>query len=303
MTMASDSVEAVWTISRLIAWTTEYFEANGIDSPRMTAEMLLAHSLAVSRIDLYLYHDKPLTSDELAGFKTLIRRRIKREPAAYITGSRGFWSLELDVNPYVLIPRPDTECLVEQALSVIPEAGDTNPWNIVDLGTGSGAIILALASERPGHRYFAVDLSMDAVVTARQNNLTQVSETHVSFVNGSWLDSFRKGPVFDMIVSNPPYIPKTDIDGLEPEVSVYEPRLALDGDTDGLFCLRHIAESASDYLRPGGILMMEMGFDQKESVRDIFKSVPSFGTPEFHKDFAGHDRMVKARKTEDFSMK
>lgn len=296
MKMSSDTL---WTISKLMTWTTEYFETHGIDSPRMTAEILLAHCLGINRIDLYMQYDKPLTAQELAHFKSLIKRRVDREPVAYITGTKGFWTLDLDVSPKVLVPRPDTECLVEQALSVIPVKIEGEPLAILDLGTGSGAIILALASERPDHRYVAVDISWDAAWLARKNQIKEVSNTPVFFINGNWFGPFKPDQQFDMIVSNPPYIPRADIETLEPEVRQYEPRLALDGDDDGLACIRHIVNSAKDYLKPGGYLMMEMGFDQKKAVQALFNDYSCYEHVEFFKDYTGNDRVVKARKIQD----
>ncbi|GAB6096561.1 peptide chain release factor N(5)-glutamine methyltransferase [Desulfatiferula olefinivorans] len=293
----SDSTEAPWTIARLIGWTTDFFSARSIDSPRMTAELLLAHSLGISRIDLYLQYDKPLTADELARFKALIKRRADREPVAYIIGTRGFWTLDLDVSPGVLIPRPDTECLVERALiemAALSTGG--RPLTVVDLGTGSGAIVLALASEKPDHRYLAVDLSLTALIQARSNRDRLLPGAPVHFVNGSWLDAFEPRQAMDLIVSNPPYIPRAVIDTLEPEVARFEPRQALDGDHDGLSCIRHIVASAAAFLRPGGVLLMEMGYDQKEAVRALFEASPDYGDVDFFTDYAGRDRVVRARK-------
>lgn len=297
MNNPSDSAEAPWTIARLIAWTTDFFAGRSIDSPRMTAELLLAYGLGIGRIDLYLQYDKPLTQDELARFKALIKRRAEREPVAYITGIRGFWTLDLEVSPGVLIPRPDTECLVERALVDMADlAAGGRTLTVVDLGTGSGAIVLALASERPGHRYVAVDLSRDALAQARANRDRLLPGTPVLFVNGDWLEAFEPRQDMDLIVSNPPYIPRAVIDTLEPEVARFEPRLALDGDGDGLACIRRIVGSAEAFLRPGGVLLMEMGYDQKEAVRTLFDGYPGYDEVDFFTDYAGHDRVVRARK-------
>lgn len=295
MKTVSDPAGEVWNISRLMGWTTDYFISHHIDSPRMTAEILLAHSLSISRIDLYLQYDKPLNSEELSNFKALVKRRVNREPVAYIIGTKGFWNLDLEVNAHVLIPRPDTECLVEKALEVIPPSDDNPPLTVLDLGTGSGAILLALASERPHHMYVGVDVSFQAVRVAENNKNKLLPDRCVRFVTGNWFDMFQPVRLFDVVVSNPPYIPKKDIDGLEPEVSAHEPRLALDGDDDGLFCLRHIVKTAPGYVKKGGYLLMEMGFDQQEGVRELFASYPCYEHVEFFKDYAGNDRVVKAR--------
>lgn len=294
MKKQSDSENQAWTISGLIKWTSDYFESRGIDSPRMTAELLLSHSLSLSRLDLYLQHDKPLLPEELSHYKSLIKRRADREPVAYITGMKGFWSLDLAVSENVLVPRPDTECLVETALDIIKK--ENGPLLIADLGTGSGAIILSLAVEMPGNRYVAVDLSPDAIRMAKRNAKTNCPDADVFFLAGDWLSPFSDKAVFDMIVSNPPYIPTEDIPGLAPEITRYEPLLALDGDRDGLKCIRHIIDVAHRYLKPGGWLMIETGFDQKESVVEIARSSGFYSQVEYVKDFAGNNRVVKMKK-------
>ncbi len=292
----SDRSNQAWTVARLIAWTSDYFSSHGIDSPRLTAELLLSHSLSMKRLDLYLQHDKPLSTEELAQFKTLIKRRKDREPVAYITGSKGFWTLDLSVTADVLIPRPDTECLVEAALGILPETQIENPHRVVDLGTGSGAIILALASERPDHLYYSVDISEKALAVARKNKTANDIKASVAFIRGNWFSPFRQGPVFDLVVSNPPYIPSQDITGLEPEITRYEPMLALDGDMDGLACIRKILVEAPDYLKDGGWLMMETGYDQKQKVVCLAEEVGCYGDIDYIRDAAGHDRVVTMRK-------
>lgn len=296
MKVDSDPASQVWTIARLLAWTNDYFSAHGIDSPRLTAELLLSHSLSMKRLDLYLQHDKPLGPEELARFKTLIKRRKDREPVAYITGSKGFWTLDLSVTPDVLIPRPDTECLVEAALRVLPATNPDGPLRVADLGTGSGAIILSLASERPDNLYYTVDISEKALAVARKNKTANDIKASVAFIRGNWFSPFRQGPVFDLVVSNPPYIPSDDIQGLEPEITRYEPMLALDGDRDGLACIRKILAEAPAYLKDGGWLMMETGYDQKQAVISLAESAGCYGDIDYIRDAAGHDRVVTMRK-------
>lgn len=296
MKAASDQAASVWTIARLLSWTNEYFNTHGIDSPRLTAELLLAHCLSMKRLDLYLQHDKPLSPEELAHFKSLIKRRKEREPVAYITGTKGFWTLDLSVTSDVLIPRPDTECLVESALQILPETHLEGPLHVVDLGTGSGAIILALASERPENLYYAVDLSEKALAVAGKNKENNGIEATVTFIRGSWFGPFDKRPLFDLVVSNPPYIPSDDIHNLEPEITRYEPLLALDGDADGLACIRKILAEAPVYLKDGGWLMMETGFDQKPAVVELAEGLGCYEAVEYIRDAAGHNRVVKMRK-------
>jgi release factor glutamine methyltransferase len=292
----SDQASTAWTISKLLSWTSDYFSSHGIDSPRLTAELLLSHCLSIKRLDLYLQFDKPMSQEELARYKTLIKRRIEREPVAYITGSRGFWTLDLDVNPDVLIPRPDTECLVETALKVIPSEIMDRPLKILDLGTGPGTIVLSLAAERPDNHYFAVDLSEKALHVACRNRTRNDITSPVFFVRGDWFSPWIKKPIFDLIVSNPPYIPSQDIKGLEPEITRYEPMLALDGGMDGLSCVRRILEEAPAFLMDGGHLMMETGFDQRQKVMEIAESCGCYKEIEYVKDAAGHDRVVRMTK-------
>lgn len=296
MNKESDSDNQVWTISGLIKWTSEYFEAREIDNPRMAAELLLSHCLGLTRLDLYLQHDKPMLQKELALFKTLIKRRVTREPVAYITGVKGFWSLDLAVSADVLIPRPDTECLVETALSVISENFQQGPLKIADLGTGSGAVVLALAASLPENYYCAVDISPAALCIAKKNATFNCPDANINFIAGSWLDAFSEEEIFDVIVSNPPYIPTKDILDLQAEVRMYEPALALDGDADGLKCIRHIVKNAHNFLKPGGWLMLEIAFDQKKDVLEIVAGTGCYAKTEFLKDFAGNDRVVKMQK-------
>ncbi len=292
MKKQSDSDNRIWNISELLKWTTDYFQSHNIESPRMGAELLLSHCMDVPRLNLYLQYDKPLLPEELSLYKTMIRRRIAREPVAYITGYKGFWTLDLFVSKSVLVPRPDTECIVETALEVLKIKPDI-PLNVLDLGTGSGAIVLSLASEMPINKYFAVDVSVEAIEIAKQNAALNCPERDISFISSSWFDGLVESELFDLIVSNPPYIPTKDIMELEPEIKEYEPFLALDGDVDGLKCVRHIIEQAGNYLKPGGWLMIETGFDQKESVLEIAQGVGGFLYAEYVKDFAGNNRVVR----------
>lgn len=283
-----------WTILKLLKWTADYFLSHSIDSPRVTAEILLALAMKLRRIDLYLRYDQPLSKTELAAFKSLIQRRIKREPVAYITGKKAFWSLDLNVNPHVLIPRPDTECLVQTALQYIPELTHTGySLKILELGTGSGAVILSLAHDRPGHHFYASDLSLQALLTARENAQMNHLADQVVFVLSDWLTAFTPGTCqFDMIVCNPPYIPTTEIDTLQPEVAQYEPRMALDGAIDGLAAYRSILDQSRYVLGTNGRLFLEMGWNQKPMILDLCRLFPEYGNIGVIRDDAGHDRVV-----------
>jgi release factor glutamine methyltransferase len=287
-----------WTILALVQWTSAYFESHQIDSPRSTAEILLAHVLKISRIDLYLRYDQPLNRAELTDYKELIRRRIRREPVAYIVGEKEFWSLSLIVNRHVLIPRPETECLVEQALGEIPEQPIDRPFRILELGTGSGAIVCALSSQRPGHHFFALDKSVEAITIARRNVIRHGLDSSVGFICSdlfSALEGHRAR--FDIIVSNPPYIASAEIDRLQPEIVRYEPRCALDGGSNGLAVVDRIIRTAQDYLRPDGALILEIGHDQFETVRAIAGDVNGYGSITVKRDFGGFHRVVRMVKS------
>ena len=287
---------APWTPLELVRWTAGYFNDHQIESARSEAEILLAHTLGSRRIDLYLNHDQPLCDHELARFKSYIRRRINREPVAYITGEREFWSLELAVNPSVLIPRPETECLVEAVLPFLDAPGGS-PKRVLEWGTGSGAIVIALAHEHPEHRYLAMDRSVGALRTARQNARTHGVDDRIAWFCGDWDAALVPGrEAFDLIVSNPPYIRSGDLEGLQSEIRCHEPGLALDGSGDGLACLRHIIASSHGYLLPGGILALEMGYDQSTDVQAMADEVGQYGPPRILKDYSGLDRVVVMEK-------
>jgi release factor glutamine methyltransferase len=297
----SKSGATVWNIVKLLKWTTSYFKSHGIDSPRATAEILLAHILKLKRIDLYLQYDQPLCSDELKRFKALIKRRVNREPVAYILGVKEFWSMDFIVTRNVLIPRPETECLVEAAISVLHQDAKQNakdkPRRVLELGTGSGAIILALASQHTEHLYFASDRSLQAVALAQENAGRHGLDKAVDFFCGDWLaplsnDRHR----FDMIISNPPYIRTGAIGRLQPEIYKFEPIAALDGDQDGLLCLRLIIDSAYRYLNPGGSLILEIGHDQKTEVKKTIDRCGNYEQVVFKKDYSGWDRVVQMQK-------
>ena len=294
---AAATNDSQWTIIKLIRWATSYLESYQIDSPRATGEILLAHALQIKRIDLYLKYDQPLMADELQKFKELIKRRVRREPVAYIVGRKEFWSLDLEVNADVLIPRPETECLVEAALKLLETKPSGLPMRILDLGTGSGAVVLALASQRPEHIYFASDRFRPAVELARRNTGRHDLGRKVHFFIGDWMASLnRDRTTLDMIVSNPPYIRSSEIGGLQPEIHQYEPITALNGDQDGLGCYRKIIGTAHYHLNPGGVLLLEIGHDQREDIRQIAGESEQYEGFSCSKDYSGFDRVVMIRK-------
>ncbi len=300
-----------WSIIKILAWTESYFKDHSIDSPRLTAEMLLAYCLGIKRLDLYLQHDRPLQKNELSDFKALIKRRIQNEPVAYIIGEKGFFDSDFKVASGVLIPRPDTEIIVEQALKVLNTCkGDFKPKTVLELGTGSGAIIISLAKAAPNHLYFASDISVAALAIAKKNAeiiLSRKIKDSIVFFTGDWFSSLKKvlrfDPVFDqkfdLIISNPPYIPSRDIQNLQPEIRLFEPMLALDGGRDGFDSFRFILNKAHHYLVPGGTILLEMGFDQKEGIKNISKQYPEYQSIEFIRDLAGHNRVARIKKSID----
>jgi len=286
-----------WTILKLLQWTAAYFKKHHIESPRTCAEMLLAYTLSCQRLELYLEYDKPLDAPELARFKALIKKRIAGEPVAYIEGRKGFWKQVLEVSGDVLIPRPETECLVETALEVIPKnplvSTSSSPWCILELGVGSGAITLALASERAGNFFWASDRSNKALLLAKRNILNYNTEADILFLAGDWLKPFTPKPIFNLIISNPPYIRTEELEHLQPEIYKYEPLIALDGGADGLNAIRRIIRNAHRYLKRQGYLLLEIGHDQEKEVRDIAEECGNYKKIEFIKDYNGHKRVVR----------
>lgn len=281
----------LWTITRLLTWSDDYFQKHAIDSPRLTGELLLAHCLGIKRIDLYLQYDRPLNKDELASFKQLIQKRIQKQPLAYITGKKGFYEFDFTVTADVLIPRPDTETIVEQALKTLSGMSGHPPKKILELGSGSGAIIISLADKFPDHHFFASDISPSALKVAQKNSC-RINNAPICFFAADWFSSIKERPFFDLIVSNPPYIPSKEIDALQPEIRLFEPMLALDGGNDGLSCYRTILENACRFLKPGGTLLLEMGADQKKELLKIIHQHLPDQPVEFIKDLAGHTRVA-----------
>lgn len=285
-----------WTVLRLLRWAVGYLKTRGVESPRAAAEILLAHVLHLQRVDLYMRHDQPLVPAELSAFKEAIRRRLRREPVAYIVGRKGFRNLEVGVTPEVLIPRPETELLVEQALSLLRERPGDAAARVLEIGIGSGAVLIALATEAPRHRFFGCDLSPAAIAVAHANAWASGVSGRVRLWAADWFGGLRTGCRFDLIVSNPPYVRSSEIDGLQPEVSQHEPRLALDGGTDGLRSYREILAAAPGYLAPGGSLVLEIGSDQRAAVQRLAAASGGYSDFACRSDYAGHDRVVTLQK-------
>ncbi len=287
--------EEPWTILKLLQWTTDYFKRNNVAEPRASAELLLAHVLSKDRLFLYLNYDRPMETGELAAFRTYIKRRLAGEPNQYITGTQEFWSLPFRVNPNVLIPRPETELLVEVVLEFL-RSSDSN-ISILDLGTGSGAIAIALARELSGVRIVATDLSMAALQLARENaRMNQVDEK-IHFVRSDMFAAISiSSQKFTVVVTNPPYVSHAEFSKLAREIRDYEPRGALDGGPDGLTAIKYIIKEASTVLCQTGALIMEMGADQAESVSTLVRDSQHYQSYRIIKDYSGIDRVLLAVK-------
>jgi release factor glutamine methyltransferase len=275
-----------WTPLKLLAWSQEWFAKKGVDAPRLTGELLLAHALRCDRVRLYLDFDKPLGDVELGAFRELVKRRADGEPTAYLVGKREFWGRPFRVTPDVLVPRPETELLVEAALTALPDGGTA-----LDLCTGSGAIGISLALEKPGARVAATDLSPTALAVARENSAALGAKVH--FHEGDLFAALAPGLRFDLIVSNPPYVPTSELAGLSREVR-REPTMALDGGPDGLALLRRIVADAPRWLAPGGSLLLEMHESHAEALPRLCREA-GFARAEARKDLAGLWRCVVAR--------
>jgi release factor glutamine methyltransferase len=256
------------TLVDILGRTTEFLQSRGVGTPRLDAELLLGHVLGLERMQLYLQFDRPVIEAELAALRPLVRRRGQREPLAWITGERGFHDLDLHVHPGVLVPRPDTETLVEAALERIGDPGEEAVY-VADVGCGSGAVGLAIAAARPTVRVYATDLSPEALANTKANVARLGLTDRVAVLRGDLLDPIPAQRPVDWVVSNPPYIPSGDIDALMPEVSRHEPRLALDGGADGLDVIRRLDEVAWRRARRG--LLVELGQGQADAVADLLR--------------------------------
>lgn len=280
----------VWTVMELLRWTAEYLGEKGFHNARLNGEMLLSGVLGVKRLDLYLQFDRPLRPEELAEFKARLLRRAKREPLQYIEGEAHFRDLRLRVDPRVLIPRPETEQLVQR---VLDWAAGRPGLAAADVGTGSGAIALALATEGPFERVVATDVEPGALEAARANHALAAPEAPVVFRLGDGLVPLA-GERFDALVSNPPYVGTGERDSLDTEVRDWEPAAALFAGPDGLEVIRRLVAGAPSVLNPGGLLALEIGVGQGAAVAELVRAAGGFGAPRVEKDLAGRDRIVLA---------
>jgi release factor glutamine methyltransferase len=276
-----------WTIRKVLTWTTQHFEKRQVDAPRLTAEILLGFVLKMSRVRLYVDLDRPLSKEELASFRALIERRMSGEPTQYLTGVKEFYNRSFKVDARVLIPRPETELLVEAALRVLPKDA---PSRALDVCTGSGCIAISLAAERPQASVLATDVSPDACALARENAEALGVGARVTVVQADLFAPVPADARFQLVVSNPPYIASGEIPGLSAEVR-REPRLALDGGKDGLLLIRRVIEGARRCLLPGGLLAMEIGDTQGNAVRELLQAA-GFEDAHVEKDLERRDRLA-----------
>lgn len=277
--------ERIWTAGRVLGWAASDFRARGVPTPRLEAELLLAHVLGCRRLDLYTDHDRPLHLDELKAYREVIARRRRGEPAAYVTGVKEFWSLEIEVTRDVLVPRPETEILVQACLERVGRGP------MLDLGTGSGCLAVALANEREDLEIHAVDISPAACEVARRNAERHGLAARVTVLTGDLYDAVPAGARYAAIVSNPPYVADGEIEALASEVR-REPRLALAGGLDGLDVIRRVLSGAPEHLAPGGSLLIELDPRQAAIVAEELGPSALGVTGEIIRDLASRERVV-----------
>lgn len=283
----------VWNVKKLLAWTTEYLTSKGFDAAKRESELLLGYVLGCKRVELFVRFEELPTDAERAKFKELINRRIAGWPVAYLLGTRDFYMLTFDVEPAVLIPRPDTEVLVLEALTRLKPL--TAP-DVLDIGTGSGCIAVSLAHQNKDARVTATDVSPDALNVAKRNAAKHGVADRMTFLQGDLFAPLPAGSTFDLIASNPPYIAPGEFAALAPDVREHEPRIALDGGPDGLAFYRRIANGVVPFLKPGGALLLEVGYTQADAVRSLLTERPELELGATLKDGGGHPRVVTAKK-------
>lgn len=281
-------IDRVWTVLDIIRWGSDYFKQKDVDAPRLTIELMLCHVLDVPRVSLYTGHDRPLTRSELDTLRMFVKRRVHREPLQYILGEAPFYGLTLNVSPAVLIPRPETEHLVDLTLRYL-EKVHHGP-QCLDIGTGSGAIPVACAVKNAQSTWLAIDIANDACKVAESNCRRYGVETRVTIRQMDALSMLPDGP-FDVVTMNPPYIPVQDVPDLQEEVRDFEPHIALTDDSDGLTFFRMLSSSIDRLLVPGGCALMEVMFGQADQVQTLLS--PNNGSVTVIDDLAGIPRIVR----------
>jgi release factor glutamine methyltransferase len=284
-----------WTIQKLLNWTTEYFTEKGIDSPRLSAELLLSHVLEMQRIELYTQFDKPVAKDQLNILHDLVKRAGQHEPIAYLTGRTEFYSLRLEVCPDCMIPRPETELLVERAIEFLRDRA--GPQFFCDLCTGCGCIAVAIAKNYPGAKIIATDICDAALNVAAKNIEKYNLQDRITLLSGDLFEPLLPHldvDKFDLIVCNPPYVSAAEYEKLEKNVKDYEPKLALFAGEDGLDVYRRIIKEAGRFLKSDAALMLEIGYTQGKAVKELLEKSGAFAEVKIEKDFHDNDRIVTA---------
>jgi release factor glutamine methyltransferase len=287
-----------WTTRALLEWMRERFENNNIDSPRLISEMLMSHVLGGERIDLYANVDRIASEAELDSLRSYVKRTLDNEPVQYIVGKVWFLGSEFNVNASTLIPRTCTETIIEQTVRHSEATNNSSSTiRIADIGTGSGCIAITLANALPNSKITATDISEDALVLAQENAKLHDVHEQITFSLGDCMDPLTSLEPFDVICSNPPYIPNHEFSTLDPNVRDWEPMIALSGGQDGLKIIRPLIETAPDCLVPGGMLIMEIATSINEEVLKLAQSSSSLKDESILKDQFGDDRFLKATKT------
>lgn len=289
-----DHPRGPWTTRRLLAWTADHFARKGIDSPRLAAEMLLAHVLGVARLKLYMDPDRPASALERAAFRQLVERAAEHEPVDYLTGQAPFFSMLLHVDPTVLIPRPSTEALVEHVVQHARRTPGFASPVVFDLGTGSGAIAIAVARHVLNCRVVATDISHEALALARDNARRLGVADRIDFRDGDLFDALPPGQRATYLVSNPPYISDQEWDDVPPNVKRYEPERALRGGVDGLKIVRRILDGAAAHLARPGQLVMEIGSARKQAVLELAAAQHDLSNAHVLADHEGLPRVLVA---------
>lgn len=281
-----------WTTLAVLDWTAKRFGEAGLEAARLEAQLLIAHALGCSKIQLYTGFDRPLTAEELARIRELIKQRLGGAPIAYLLGTQEFWSRAFAVTPAVLIPRHDTEVLIEVALDAL--ADKARAWAIAEIGVGSGAVICTLALERPASACVGIDLSPAALAVATDNARALGCLDRIAFRHGD-LAGPLADETFDVVVANLPYIASKDLSALPVDVQ-REPAMALDGGADGLALIRRLVEEIYRHLRQGALLALEHGFDQAEAVGALIRAHGGYGPAAMRRDLAGQPRVTFAQR-------
>jgi len=284
-----------WTIQKLLTWVTEYLTQKGVDAPRLSAELLLSHVLGLRRIELYTQYNKVVGQEQLTQLHGLVKRAGEREPVAYLVGRTEFYSIEFEVTPDCLIPRPETELLVQRSIEFLRKR--TGPQSICDLCTGCGVIAVAIAKNVPDAKVIATDISEAALTIAAKNVEKHKLADRVELRHGDLFEPLvPQLDLFDLIVCNPPYVTAEDYEALDKNVKDYEPRIALYAGQDGLDVYRKIVEKADQFLKPDGVLLLEIGYQQGPAVRDLLEQTSVFAQIRIDKDLQSHDRVVTAMR-------